>query len=420
MMSEIRTLNSIRIDTPAPPHVPRDRVVDLQWAQGQVANDLVDPYAPCAWLLEPDVPRILYDPTPGLMRPVGGWFISHYEDIQRVYEDSEYFSTKGLAEFQSMVGETFRTIPLALDVPEHGKYRKFLNPFFTPVEMNKMDGQIRTLVRGMIDEFAAKGEVDIAWDFGRVYPVRIFMNLMGFPDAMFDQFLDWEWSILHSNDPQEGGAAIVAVIAWLRGFIAEKEANPDDGLTSAIVNGEIEGQPITADDKLGIIWLLWLGGLDTVASTISQMFRRMAMQPELQAQIRDNPTLINSAVEEFFRTQPLVFSNRVMKKELEWHGVTLKEGENIMCLTSAGNFDPAQFKNPQTFDAARPANRHYTLIGGVHLCLGAHLARRELRILLEEFFKQVPAFRIKPGTDTSVVPGLLSIRNLPLVWDVPA
>jgi cytochrome P450 len=254
--------------------------------------------------------------------------------------------------------------------------------------------------------------------FCRVFPVRIFMNLMRFPFEMFEQFLDWEWSILHSNDPQKAGGAVIAVIAYLRAFIAEKEGQPDDGLTSKIIHGEIEGRPLTADEKIGIIWFLWLGGLDTVASTISQMFRRLALQPELQVQIRENPALINSAVEEFFRTQPLVFSARVIKQDFEWHGVTLKAGESIMCLTSAGNFDPAQFSNPRQFDAARPANRHYTLVGGVHICLGAHLARRELRVLLDEWFKRIPSFRVKDGADTAVNPGLLSIRNLPLVWDV--
>lgn len=417
-MGETRTLESIRIDAPAPPHVPRDRVVDLSWAQGRVANDLVDPYTPCAWLLNPDVPRILFDPTPALGRPNGSWAVAHYEDIQRVYEDNEYFSTKGVAEFQAVIGETFRTIPLSVDPPEHGRYRKFLNPFFSPVAVTKMEAGIRKLVGGMIDEFADKGEVDVAWDFGRIYPVRIFMNLMRFPPDMFQQFLDWEWSILHSDDPQESVTAVADVIAWLRGFIAEKQANPDDGLTSSIVHGEIDGVPLSDDDKIGIIWLLWLGGLDTVASTISQMFRRMALQPGLQAQIRGNPGLINSAVEEFFRTQPLVFSTRMIKKDLEWHGVTLKAGEHITALTAAGNFDPARFRNPDRFDPTRRGNRHYTLIGGVHLCLGAHLARRELRLLLEEWFKRIPEFRLKSGADTAVNPGLLSIRNLPLVWDV--
>jgi cytochrome P450 len=417
-MVETRSLETIRVDAPAPAHVPRDRVVDLAWARGAVSNDLAEPYSPCNWLLNPEVPRILFDAVPTSITPNGAWVVVHYDDIRRVYEDYEYFSVRGVAEFQRMIGETFRTIPLALDPPEHGKYRKFLNQFLTPVAVSKMEAHVRSVVTGMIDAFADKGEVDIAYDFGRVYPVRIFMNLMKFPPDMFEQFLQWEWDILHSGEPEKIGTALRDVIAWLRAFMAEKQANPDEGLTSAIVHGKIDGVPLTEDDQLGMLWLLWLGGLDTVASTISQMFRRLGQQPELQRRIRDNPDLINSAVEEFFRTQPLVYSSRTLARDLHWHGVDLKEGDQIACLTSAGNFDPAQFANPHQFDPARKANRHFTLIGGVHICLGSHLARRELRVLLDEWFKRIPEFRIKPGTDTTVTPGLLSIRNLPLEWDV--
>jgi cytochrome P450 len=420
MTQQARTLESIRSTLPGPAHVPKDLLVDLQWAMGREANDLVEPYSPCAWLLGSGVPRLLYDPLPRLGGTNGSWVVSHYKDIQRVYEEHETFSTVGVAEFQAAIGETFHTLPLALDPPEHGKYRKFLNQFFSPVAMLAMEQQVRSVVAEMIDEFSAKGEVDIAWDFGRVYPVRIFMDMMGFPMAMFEQFLDWEWKILHANDPQVSMAAMREVIDWLRGFMAEQRTNPDGQLTSKIVHGESDGVPFTEDEQMGMVWLLWLGGLDTVASTISQMFRRMALQPELQAQLRADPCLINSAVEEFLRTQPLVYSTRTVTKDIEWHGTQMKAGDQIQCLTAAGNFDPAQFENGDQFDPARKANRHYTLIGGVHLCLGAALARRELRFLLEEFFQRIPTFRIKPGTDTSVTPGLLSIRNLPIVWDVAA
>ena len=167
-----------------------------------------------------------------------------------------------------------------------------------------MDAQIRGVAIEMIESFAAKGEVDVAWDFGRVYPVRIFMGLMGFPPAMFEQFLDWEWDILHSYDTAKTMAALRGVLEFLRGFIAEKQADPDDHLVSKIVHGTIEGRQLTEDEKIGIVWFLWLGGLDTVAATISQMFRRMALQPEIQAQLRGHPELTNSAVEEFLRTQP--------------------------------------------------------------------------------------------------------------------
>jgi cytochrome P450 len=419
-MSQSRTLETIRSDLPAPAHVPRDRVVDLQWAMGRESNDLVEPYSPCAWLLNPEVPRLLFDPLPRLGGTSGAWVVSHYSDIQRVYEEHDTFSTATVAEFQAAIGETFRTIPLAIDPPEHGRYRKFLNQFFSPVAMIEMEKQVRAVVVEMIDAFADKGAVDIAWDFGRVYPVRIFMDMMGFPMTMFDKFLDWEWAILHANNMEVSMKAMREVIDWLRGFMAEQRANPDGRLTSKIVHGKTNGVPLTEDEQMGMVWLLWLGGLDTVASTISQMFRRMALQPELQAELRAKPELINTAVEEFLRTQPLVYSSRTVTKDIIWHDVEMKAGDQIQCLTAAGNFDPKQFKNGHQFDPARPANRHYTLIGGVHLCLGAHLARRELRILLSEFFKRVPTFRLKQGTDTEVVPGLLSIRNLPLEWDVAA
>jgi cytochrome P450 len=291
-------------------------------------------------------------------------------------------------------------------------------PHVSPARLRNMEPKIREVVVEMIESFANRGEVDVAWDFGRVYPVRIFMGLMGFPPAMFEQFLAWEWDILHSDDLEKMQAALRGVLAFLRGFIAEKEANPDDHLVSKIVHGEIDGRAPTEEEKIGMVWFLWLGGLDTVAATISQMFRRMAFEPEIQATLRDHPELYHTAVEEFLRTQPLLSSGRIAKHDFEWHGVTIKAGESVTCLNSSGNFDPAQYPSPRAFEAGRKINRHFTFVAGPHRCLGAPLARRELVILLEEWFKRIPEFRIKPDADTTVFPGLLSIRNLPLVWDV--
>ena len=425
-MSAAQTFESIRVDAEVPAHVPKDRVVDISFAMGGMPNDMVDPYADSGWLAGPEIPRIMYNkPTMSAMGAAAGmsadgnWVVSHYEDIDRVYCDNDHFSNKGTAEFQRLIGETFRSIPLAVDPPEHSKYRMFLVPYFSPSRITKvLEPKIREVVVEMIDEIAAKGEVDIAWDFGRVYPVRIFMGLMGFPPHMFEQFLDWEWDILHSGSLEKMQAALRGVLGFLRGFIAEKEANPDEFLTSAIVHGTIEGRPVTEEEKIGMVWFLWLGGLDTVAATISQMYRRMALQPEIQNQIRDNPELINGAVEEFLRTQPILSSGRRATRDFEWHGIQVKAGDSFSCLNPAGNFDPARFKNPREFDPTRRGNRHFTFVGGVHACLGAHLARRELRLLLEEWFNRIPEFRVKPGADTTVFPGLMSIRNLPLVWDM--
>lgn len=405
---------------PVPAHVPPERVLDTRFAQGQIAFDMPDPYLPSDVMRDPDVPRILYYPWPTSGRQHGAWTVSHYDDIRRVYEDNDTFSTEGAAQFQALAGETFPSIPLGIDPPDHGRYRKFLNPWFTPVAMNAMEPFIHGVVTEMIDAVIANGEVDIAYDFGRIYPVRVFLNLMGFPFSMFDQFLEWEYAILHDPDIGAKAAAVTGILAYLRGFIAEKQANPDETLGSYIANGQIDGEPLSPDETIGMTWFLWLGGLDTVASTISQMFRRLGMASELQARIRANPDIVNSAVEEFLRMQPLVNSGRRIKRDFTWHGIDLKEGDWIACINNSGNFDETQFACPREFDPERKNNRHFTLVGGVHICLGAHLARRELRVLLREWLTRVPPFVIKPGADTTVIPGLLSIRNLPIVWDAKA
>ncbi|KHK90934.1 cytochrome P450 [Novosphingobium malaysiense] len=425
-MPQTPTLDDIRVDFDAPDNVPKDRIVDLTFAMGSIPNDLVDPYEPCGWLAGPEIPRLLFNPPSrqGLGAISGGqrgnWVVTHYEDINRVYTDNEHFSNKGTAEFQRLIGETFPSIPLAIDPPEHSKYRLFLTQFLGPATITRvMEPTIRAVLDEMIDEIADKGEVDMAWDFARVFPVRIFMGMMGFPKEMFDDFLEWEWNILHSGNLEKMQWALSSVLKFLRSFIAEKEKNPDEFLTSSIVHGKIQGRRFTEDEKIGMVWFLWLGGLDTVAATISQMFRRMALQPELQRQLREHPALINGAVEEFLRTQPILSSARTATKDFEWHGIQVKKGDSFSCLNPAGNFDPARFENPREFDPTRKGNRHFTLVGGVHSCLGGHLARRELRILLEKWFEKIPGeFRVKPGADTSVYPGLLSIRNLPIVWDV--
>jgi cytochrome P450 len=419
-----RTLDSIRVDRPAPLHVPKDRVVDLSFATGGVPNDLVDPYEPFEWLAGAEIPRLLYS-MPEQRSHVavagmgnGNWVVTHYDDIDRVYTDNECFSNNGAADFQRLIGETFRSIPLGVDPPEHSKYRMYLMPYFSPARISRdLEPRIREVVVEMIEAIREKGEVDMAWDFARVYPVRIFMGLMGFPAPMFEQFLAWEWDILHSNSLEKMQAALRGVLEFLRGFMAEKEKNPDEHLVSSIVNGRIEGRAPTEEEKIGMVWFLWLGGLDTVAATISQMYRRMALQPSIQTQLRNQPELINGAVEEFLRTQPILSSTRSARKDFEWHGVQIKQGDVFSCLNPAGNFDATRFANPREFDPTRKGNRHFTFVAGVHACLGAHLARRELRLLLEEWFARIPEFRVKPGADTTVFPGLLSIRNLPLVWD---
>lgn len=404
------------LDVPAPDHVPPHLVRDLRYYQGQSVHSLVEPYDHTLRLANDDVPPVMWSPFPQTWITGGVWVVTSYEDCAKVYQTPDLFLSNGQADFQKLLGETFKCIPLSYDGKQHMLYRRFLNPWFTPRAVGEMEGDIRALCDSMIDEYLEKGSCDFAYDFARVFPVKVFFNLMGFPHDMLEQFLTWEYEILHSGDFTRMGAAVQGILAWLRAFIAEREVNPDEFLTSKIVNGEIDGRPLTDDEKIGTIFFLWLGGLDTVASTLVMMFRRLALDHALLHRLRDDPALIPGAVEEFLRTQPLVFSVRQLSRDHEMHGVKMKAGDWVQALTSYGNFDPQAMQCPRSFDPERKANRHFTLASGPHLCLGAHLARQELRIALEHWLRRVPDFTLVDDSDRAVNPGLLSAAHLRIAW----
>ncbi len=399
-----------------PDHVPASLVRDIDFHKRP--NTLDDPFSLTERMYE-DFPPIFWstEGVPG--RYDGCWVVTHYEDIREVYQNDALYSTEDAANFQVLVGETFKMLPLAVDPPEHGKYRVLLNPWFSPRAITEMEPKIRATINDLIDKFVDKGEADLAYDFGRLYPVRVFMDLMGFPAEKLEEFLQWEYAILHSDFVEERIKwGIGSAIAYLRSFIEEVRKTPQNNLASHIVHGKIEDRPLTEDEIIGTMTFLWVGGLDTVAATTSLMFRRLALRPDLQKVLRDDPGLIPNAIEEFLRTEPLVNSTRLVKADHLIRGVQIKKGDNVQCYNSMGNFDPAEFENPREIRFDRPSNRHFSLAGGPHRCLGSHLARRELRIALSEILRRLPTFGLKPGSDRTAVPGLVAVPRLPVVWPV--
>jgi cytochrome P450 len=401
---------------PIPDHVPRELVFDVDFLEA--SNTQIDPFK-ATDALHTDYPPLFYTnrALPGVHN--GHWVVSRAEDIRRIYLDTETYSNEGAASFQTLVGETFRMLPTAADPPEHTKFRLLLNPWFSPKAITDLEPNIRGAVRELIDGFADKGECDVAYDFGRIYPVKVFLNLMGFPVERFEEFLAWEYALLHSEGDVEAMKwGLTQSIGFVREFMAQVREAPNEKLGSHIVHAAIDGKPLAEEDIVGALYFLWVGGLDTVAANSALMFRRLALQPDVQQALRDNPALIPDAVEEFLRFQPVVNSMRLVTKDHELYGQRIKAGDHIILHNKAGNFDPAAFPNPRELRFDRGVNRHNTLAFGVHICLGAHLARRELRIALDEFLRRIPPFRIKPGATTEAVPGLIAMPRLPLVWDI--
>src|SRR5690606_1344512 len=228
-----------------PAHVPKELLIDL--TQFEVTNDHVDPFD-ITRDVHATLPKVFYTPTRRSGLYEGAWVVTRYEDIREVYQNDALYSTEGAAGFQTLLGETFRMIPLAIDPPEHGKYRIMLNPWFSPKAITEMEPRIRKTINDLIDTFADKGECDVAYDFGRLYPVRVFMDLMGFPAEKLEEFLQWEYALLHSRgDVEKMKWGMGSALAYLRGFIEEMKKNPQNNLTSHIVHGQVDGRPLTED-----------------------------------------------------------------------------------------------------------------------------------------------------------------------------
>lgn len=406
---------------PIPDHVPPELVRPGKGFD-DVSSDWRNPFADTANVFR-DCPPIFF--VPGFPIPIvgstalGTWMITRHEDIREAYQNAEVFSSHGIAGFQHLAGEPWEMLPLSVDAPMHMKYRMPLVSSVSPKSVDAMESMIRARANSLIDNFIDKGECEFVEEFGRPFPISIFMNLMGFPvEEMYEKFLEWEKHILSGQDLplEERAEGIKECIAWLRSFIADREKNPQNDLTSQIVQAQIGDRPINADEKIGLVFMLFVGGLDTIVGSLSLWFPWLCAHPEYRAKLIEQPDLIPDAVEELLRMNPLVDSPRVVTRDIEFRGVTMKQGDVVMLMNSTGNFDEQKFEHPREVDFGRYPNHHFTFAAGPHRCLGSHLARRELHVALETWLTRIPEFRIKEGFQVVAHAGLHAVRELRLAW----
>ncbi|MDB5447158.1 MAG: cytochrome [Phenylobacterium sp.] len=397
--------------TGVPRHVPPE-LVHMGLAPGE--DTATCPYAQFAAMHEG--PRVTFMP-PSPMRPQGAWMISRADDVRHVLQQPELFSSHGIAGFSAMVGEAWPLIPLELDPPVHSKYRTILNGIFSPAKIKALEEGVRGRAVALIETVVAKGECEFVEAFARPFPVSIFMQIMGLPDEDFDQLVGWEHDLLHSREIESRLRGAKGFLDYLRGLIAERRANPTDDLASFVVKAEVDGRPLTDDEVMGVYYLLVVAGLDTVAASLGLQFKHLAENPQDQARLRADPSLIPGAVEEFLRRYGIVTTSRFVTEDTEVGGVKMKKGDRLSISTMAPSLDPTEFDNPMQVDIERSPNRHVAFSYGPHRCLGSHLARREIVIAIEEWLTRVPPFHVRGGAAVPVAPGgLLGVNALPLVW----
>lgn len=351
-----------------------------------------------------------------------GVSLARYEDVLWALKHPEVFSSKDIVQ----IGNNVPLLPLSVDPPDHAKYRRMLDPQFSPRRMTAMEPEIRELTNQVIDTFADRGQVEFHEEFATPLPSTYFLALMGLPQEDLPDFLHWRDETIRPTGTTEEeitakrAAAGQAIEAYFEAKIEEKRSHPDDYLLSTIVHGEVDGRPITQDELIGTTHLLLLAGLDTVTATLDCMIVYLAQHPDRRRAIVENPSLMNGAIEELLRHQtPVMMVPRVIAQDHEIGGVQMKAGDTATLLIGAANCDFAEFDAPAEVEFDREANRHLAFGGGPHRCLGSHFARLELRVALEEFHRRIPDYEIAPGTELMFSPGIRQADNLPLLFPVP-
>ncbi|AMO70586.1 cytochrome P450 [Sphingorhabdus sp. M41] len=393
-----------------PDHVPPELVRSAGIIYGP--EFLADPYKFFPAMHE-KFPPIFYD-----VGPFGNaWVMTKHEDALFALRHAEYFSTEDATPFPRDPEDYFNFIPIEIDPPDHRKYRNIVDPLVSPKGVLELEDSIRALANELIDDVIDKGGCEFDEAFGRPLPVLVFLDLMGLPRDMCDDFVEWAIALLHSNDREIMGQTMVKISDYLKGAIAEKEANPDKGLISRIVQAEFDGRPISEKEKFGFVIFLFIAGLDTVFATLNNIWLWLARNPERVQEIIDNPDNINAQVEELLRVFSVTFSGRTVAKDIEMRGVQMKKGDKVTSILPACNYDPDVFPNPTEVDFTRPKKIILAFTVGVHSCMGAHLARLEIKIALQEWLKRIPEFKLKPGTEIVYRPGgVIGPHHLPLVW----
>jgi len=356
------------------------------------------------------------------------WLLMGYEDVRSAFQDWETFSSRSLEAWESdeMIASKKPWIPVEIDPPLHTEYRSLVSPFFTPRAITDLAAGIREQCAALIDELAGRGRIEFIADVGKVFPTRVFMNIMGLPVEKSDEMLAWIDTLMHTSPTEDPDYKIrygvrTEIFGFLGDLLAQRRRQPKDDILTAIVSTELpSGRLLSGEEALSMTFLLYMAGLDTVAAALAYIFRYLAERPDVRRKLISQDVSARDVAEELLRTHSVINTGRVVMKDVEFAGCPMRQGDRVILSTAAANRDPAEFgDNAAEIKIGRRPNRHIGFGAGVHRCLGSHLARAELEIMIDEWHKRIPDYRI-PAAETVVdLPGSVSaLASLPLEWEL--
>jgi camphor 5-monooxygenase len=393
-----------------PDHIPADRVVDF------------DIYAPpngrenyhLAWkaLQDSGVPEIIWTPRNG-----GHWMVTSGRLISHIFADYKRFSSRVLF-VPKEDGQHHQLPPSTIDPPTHRPYRALLTNGLSPRGVSGIEAGIRTLAIELIEGFRETGRCSFTTDYAEQLPVRIFMDMVDLPIADAPKIKYWVDQTTRPDGSMSYEEAIRSLVNYMAPVTEQRRGGTGTDLITGIVNGRVGDRPLTPKEAAELCAQVLVGGVDTVVNMLSFIMLHFATHPASARELVEDPSLIDIAVEEMLRRHPIISDGREIADDMEFEGVVMKKGEMVVLPTVLHGLDDRENPDPLKVDFHRPTANHSTFGQGAHKCPGAHLARVEIRITLEEWFKRIPVFSVDPAAEITYTCGVVGcVDRVPLVWE---
>ncbi len=351
----------------------------------------VDPQQYFLDSLVKDPRDIVYTPRNG-----GHWLVTSHELAREVLSNAELFGSFPIG-IPANMEQRPRLIPLESSASEHRRYRRLLLPIFEPEAVQRLQTGAELLAATVLDEVLPQGEFDFLWKVAKPISMGLFVRQLGLEPERLDEFYAWETGFYRAPTMEERIVCGEKIGGYLFDVVQQHVAEPKDDIVSMLLNVDVEGERLTVEEVHAICYLLFLASIDTVATMLSFIIRHLARDRTLFERLKSDRDKIAASVDEFMRMHAFINLNRICERDTDFHGVQFRAGDNIVIPSFVTDRDERTFADPDTFNADRSKkerNQHHAFGAGAHKCIGLHVAKMEVKVVLEAFFDRVASLEL--------------------------
>ena len=352
---------------------------------------VADPQQRLLETLAKDPRDIVYTPHNG-----GHWLVTSHELGREILSNADLFGSFPIG-IPANMEQRPRLIPLESDAAAHRRYRRLLLPIFEPAAVQQLQAGAETLAQEILDDVLPEGEFDFLWRVAKPISMGLFVRQLGLEPERLDEFYAWESGFYRAPTMEERIECGQNIGAYLSAVVSQHVEHPKDDIVTMLLNVEVEGERLSQEEVQSICYLLFLASIDTVATMLSFIVRHLARDQALFRRLKEDRSAIADSVDELLRMHAFINLNRICERDTVFHGVAFRAGDNIVVPSFVTDRDERVFADPDAFNAdrsKREKNQHHAFGAGAHKCIGLHVAKMEVRVVLEALFDRISSLEL--------------------------